>query len=396
MTLRSLRLAIVTTHPIQYYAPLFRALAQQNALDPQVFYTWSQTPTQDRFDPGFGRAVEWDIPLLEGYAHRFVANVAKRPGLNTEIAAWQADALLVFGWNLHAHLGAMRHFKGRVPVFFRGDSTLLDPRPWWRNALRRAALTWVYRHVDVAIAVGANNGDYYRWCGLPTNRIEFAPHSVDVRRFAAADEQQTARAAQLRRQLGIDPNALVFLFAGKLQKKKSPDLLVEAFVRLARERGADALLHLVIVGNGELETALKERAAATSQIHFLPFQNQSAMPAVYRLGDVFILPSGGPGETWGLALNEAMASGRPIIASSRVGGARDLVDPGKTGWVFDAGQRDGLVAVMAAAADARGAPLQRMGEAARRASAHWSTEECARRIGAIIRSRIEIEQREAP
>jgi glycosyltransferase involved in cell wall biosynthesis len=250
--------------------------------------------------------------------------------------------------------------------------------------------------VDVAIAVGANNSDYYRWCGLPTNRIEFAPHSVDVRRFAAADEQQTARAAQLRRQLGIDPNALVFLFAGKLQKKKSPDLLVEAFVRLARERGADALLHLVIVGNGELETALKERAAATSQIHFLPFQNQSAMPAVYRLGDVFVLPSGGPGETWGLALNEAMASGRPIIASSRVGGARDLVDPGKTGWVFDAGQRDGLVAVMAAAADARGAPLQRMGESARRVSAHWSTEECARRIGAIIRSRIEIKQREAP
>jgi glycosyltransferase involved in cell wall biosynthesis len=398
MTLHSLRLAIVTTHPIQYYAPLFRALAQLGTLDLHVFYTWSQAATQGRRDPGFGRAVDWDIPLLDGYQHRFVANAAERPGtdryhgiinpsLNAEIAGWRADALLIFGWNVHAHLGAMRHFKGRVPIFFRGDSTLLDPQPWWRRAARRALLTWVYRHVDVAIAVGSNNRDYYRWCGLPCSRIETVPHSVDTRRFGAEDQQQNARAAQLRGQLGIAPDALVFLFAGKLQTKKSPDLLLAAFLQLTRGRGCGRPLHLVIVGNGELECVLKERAAAEPRIHFLPFQNQSAMPAVYRLGDVFILPSGGPGETWGLALNEAMASGRPIIASSRVGGARDLVDPGKTGWLFEAGDRDGLLAVLCEAAAAHGESLQRMGENARAASARWSAEECARRIDVIIASR---------
>jgi glycosyltransferase involved in cell wall biosynthesis len=401
MTLCKLRLAIVTTHPIQYYAPVFRALAQQEALELRVFYTAAQAANEKRHDPGFGRAVEWDIPVLDGYPHEFVANGAERPRsdrfpwpadpkLNAAIAAWQADALLVYGWNAHGHLGVLRYFKGRVPIFFRGDSTLLDPLPWWRRVFRRALLTWVYRHVDVAIAVGSNNGDYYRWCGLSPERIESVPHSVDTARFAADEAEQTARAARLRDGFGIAADATVFLFAGKFQAKKSPDLLIAAFVQLLVGPGAGLPLHLVLVGNGELEPALKARAAAEPRIHFLPFQNQTAMPAVYRLGDVFILPSGGPGETWGLALNEAMASGRPIIASSRVGGARDLVEPGKTGWTFDAGDRDRLVAALAEAASAQRESLRRMGEHARIASTQWSTEACARRIGAIIQSRIAV------
>jgi glycosyltransferase involved in cell wall biosynthesis len=383
------KLAIVSTHPIQYYAPVFRALAASGDFDLRVFYTWSQLFTESMFDPGFGAAVKWDVPLLDGYQYQFVRNVAKRPGtdhfggLNTptlvrEIETWQPDAILVYTWNSRAHLRALRYFKGRLPVLFRGDSTLLDERAWWRASLRKIFLTWVYRHVDVAIAVGANNRDYFAWCGLPPERIAIAPHSVDTVRFAADSAAHEKRAAEWRQELGIGPQAIVILFAGKLQHKKNPRLLLDAFSAL--KNGS----HLVFVGNGELENELNAGAATMENVHFLPFQNQSIMPAVYRLGDVFVLPSRGPEETWGLALNEAMASGRAVIASSKVGGARDLIQPGENGWIFESGERRALENTLRLAASLGRSDLHAMGRTAQAWSAGWSTAESARRIGEAV------------
>ena len=77
------RLAILSSHPIQYYAPVFRALAQCANVEPRVFYTWSQTADEQISDPGFSIALRWDIPLLEGYGYEFVPNVASDPGTQT-------------------------------------------------------------------------------------------------------------------------------------------------------------------------------------------------------------------------------------------------------------------------------------------------------------------------
>ena len=365
-----LRLAIISTHPIQYYSPVFRDLAASERLNVRVFYTWSQAKRGAQFDAGFGTAVQWDVPLLDGYDYRFVANVAKRPGpqhflglitptLIREISAWHPDAVLVYTWNSHAHLQALRYFKGRLPVFFRGDSTLLDRRSWLRTRLRRTALRWIYRHIDVAIAVGSNNRDYFVWCGVPPGRIAIAPHSVDTVRFSADTAAHDRRAAGWRRDLGIAAGAIVVLFAGKLQAKKDPGLLLRAFSHLTNGS------HLVFVGNGHLEAALRQQAGALRNVHFMPFQNQSVMPAVYRLGDVFVLPSCGPEETWGLAVNEALACGRPVIASSRVGAARDLIVPGGNGWTFEASEHDELVQVLKRATTMGKGVLHAMGERGR-------------------------------
>ena len=383
------KLAIVSTHPIQYYSPVFRALAQSDRLDLRVFYTWSQSAEGKIFDSGFGTAVEWDLPLLDGYAYQFVRNAAKDPGphhfrglvtptLVQEIQDWNPDAVLVYTWNSQSHLQALRHFKGKVPVLFRGDSTLIDERPWWRALLRRIFLTWVYRHVDVAIAVGSNNRDYFAWCGIPLQRIALSPHSVDTVRFSSESDIHDHRAAEWRRKLSIDPGATVILFAGKLQPKKDPHLLLSTFARL--NDGS----HLVFVGNGELEAGLIEQAKTVKNVHFMPFQNQSAMPAVYRLGDIFVLPSQGPEETWGLALNEAMASGRAVIASSKVGGARDLVRESQNGWTFPSGNSTALEGLLRQACRLGRSRLHAMGKVAQELSADWSTEESARRIGEAV------------
>ncbi|MDP8986462.1 MAG: glycosyltransferase family 4 protein [Pseudomonadota bacterium] len=383
------KLAIVSTHPIQYYAPVFRALAASAHIELRVFYTWSQAAAARLFDAGFGTDVSWDIPLLEGYAYQFVRNVAACPGtghfhgLNTptlvaEIEAWGPDAVLVYTWNSRSHLRALRYFKGRFPVLFRGDSTLIDRRPWWRKLMRRAFLTWVYSHVDVAIAVGSHNRDYFRWCGMPLRRVALAPHSVDTVRFGADAAEHEKQAAVWRCHLGIPAEAVVILFAGKLQPKKNPDILLNAFAAL------DGGSHLVFVGNGELEGRLQARAATTRNVHFMSFQNQSIMPAVYRLGDLFVLPSQGPEETWGLALNEAMACGRAVVASSKVGGARDLVRPGENGWTFESGDESALRAILRAAVAGGRTALHAMGRTAQARSVEWSSEESARRIGAAF------------
>lgn len=346
------KLAIISTHPIQYNAPLFRLLAESKTLHPRVFYTWEQSGKGAKYDPGFGKNIEWDIPLLEGYEFEFVTNTADdpgthhfkgmiNPGLNPAIEAWKPDVLLVYGWSYDSHLKALRHFHGRIPVLFRGDSTLLNEKPGLRKMLRRVFLTWVYRHVDYALYVGTNNKDYFLKHGLKQRQLVLAPHAVDNRRFSASDAERRAEAAEWKRSLGIKPDERVVLYAGKLETYKDP-----AFIVGLAERWKELPVRVILVGNGQLEKELKERAKDIPGIIFLDFQNQSRMPVVYRLADVFILSSHsqthGAGmstqnETWGLGANEAMACGCGLMLCSGVGGAVDLVREGVNGIIFPVG-----------------------------------------------------------
>jgi len=103
---------------------------------------------------------------------------------------------------------------------------------------------------------------------------------------------------------------------------------------------------LIIVGNGVLETALKTQYQSKKSIHFLDFQNQHNMPSVYAAANVFVLPSKGPGETWGLSVNEAMANGKAVIVSDKCGCALDLIEDGYNGFRFEAGNRGALMQAM--------------------------------------------------
>jgi glycosyltransferase involved in cell wall biosynthesis len=333
------RIAIVTTHPIQYNAPLFVRLAAMPGFEIMVFYTWSQSAQGTQYDPDFKRTIQWDIPLLEGYPFRFVFNRAKRPGsdhffgidnpsLIREIEEWKPDAIIIYGWAFRSHLACMRHFSGKIPVFFRGDSTLLDEQPGFKRFLRRNFLRWVYRQIDFALCVGQNNRAYYLAHGLRPDQLIRAPHAIDNARFAADDSGRMTSARERRRALGITDDKFVVLFAGKLEAKKDPGFVI----RLAKVL-QDAAFHFVLVGNGHLEDELRKAAGDNGRIHFMGFQNQQAMPEIYRMADVLVLPSRW-NETWGLAVNEAMACGRPVIVSDHVGCAPDLIEEGKTGWVF--------------------------------------------------------------
>jgi glycosyltransferase involved in cell wall biosynthesis len=342
------RLAIVTSHPIQYNAPWFRLLAKSENVTLQVFYTWSQSAAGAKFDPGFGKVIEWDIPLLEGYEYTFVENTAEDPGthhfkgivnpnLNRLIKDWQPDAILVFGWSFKSHLSCMRYFHKKVPIIFRGDSTLLDENGGIKKTLRRIFLKWVYRYIDFALYVGSNNKNYFEAHGVKQSQLIFAPHAIDNDRFADTDGKFSQQAAIWRHELGFKKDDIVVLFAGKLEPKKDPAIILEMARRLSGTQ-----FKFLLIGNGVMEQELKHSAEVLENVKFLDFQNQSNMPAVYRLSDIFLLPSVGPGETWGLAVNEAMACGKPVITSDKVGCATDLVINAENGYIFSAGNADDL------------------------------------------------------
>jgi glycosyltransferase involved in cell wall biosynthesis len=189
--------------------------------------------------------------------------------------------------------------------------------------------------------VGAANRDYFRAFGVPEENLYFAPHCVDADRFSR-DEACMRTAARLREELDLGGRKVV-LFAGKLLPAKQPGALLEAFLNLAPADTA-----LVFVGEGPERAALETRAAQqpASIVRFLPFANQSEMPSRYALADLFVLPSRGLYETWGLAVNEAMHLGVPCLVSDRVGCQRDLVTEGETGWVFPATHPAGLTAAL--------------------------------------------------
>lgn len=346
-----MRLAIITSHPIQYNAPLFKLLTQRANIEIKVFYTWGKKSIEPKFDPGFGKTIKWDIPLLDGYDYEFLENTSPKPGSShfkgiinpdiiNKINEFQPTALLVYGWAFKSHLKVLRHFTNKIPIFFRGDSTLLNDNASLKQIFRKLFLCWLYKKIDYALYVGTNNKNYYKAFGLKEKQLVFAPHCVDNSRFSQNDDNTLAITKQLKQEIGLTEQDFVFLYAGKLENVKNVNLLLNTFSKALFNNN----VKLVIVGNGPLENDLKSEFKYSNNIYFLPFQNQQAMPAVYKMAHYYILPS--KSETWGLAINEAMACGIPAIVSDKCGCAIDLVEDGKTGFIFQSDDEESLMSAI--------------------------------------------------
>jgi glycosyltransferase involved in cell wall biosynthesis len=342
---KRLKLGILASHPIQYHAPLFRELCQH--VDLRVFFAHRQTP-QAQADAGFGVAFDWDVDLLDGYPHVFLANRARvpdvgrfwgcsTPDITREIATGDFDAFVVMGWSLRAYWQAVLACRrAGVPVSVRGDSHLGTPRGGVKTWTKQHLYPWLLRQFDTCLYVGQKNRDYLLHYGVREDRLFFSPHCVDNAWFAAraTDSHRSA----MRAQLGLDESAKVVLFVGKLIDLKRPmDML--AALHLLKEWGVIA--HGVFAGDGPLRDDLaREGIHLAVPLHFLGFRNQTQLPAVYAAADALLLPSSS--ETWGLVVNEALACGTPVVVSDAVGCAPDLVHPASTGNTYTAGDVPGL------------------------------------------------------
>lgn len=343
------RLAILCSHPIQYYGPLFRELSRRAEVT--VFFSHRATPV-DQAQAGFGTSFEWDVDMTTGYEHVFLSNVAARPGLDhfggcdtpeigSRLAGGKFDALLVLGWHLKAYVqGILAAKRLQLPVLVRGDSHLETPRSSFKRIAKSIAYPALLRFFDAALYVGERSRSYYLRYHYPERRLFHSPHCVDTARFAT-EATQDARAA-LRRKLAIGAKTTALLFAGKLLPFKRPLDVIEA-AYACRQNGLN--VEVIVVGDGELRNQITSRAESIQvPTHFLGFCNQSRMPSVYAASDVLILPS--EHETWGLVANEALACGRPVILSDACGAAPDLAADRNAGRTFPAGNIPALTAAI--------------------------------------------------
>ena len=383
----TVRLGIFVSHPVQYAVPIWRRLAQEPGVEVRVHF-FSDCSVRGEVDPGFGVPVSWDVPLLDGYEHRFLDRSADRddfrsaniPHAHRLLSAGRFDWIMVQGYRHPFERQAVVTARDLgMRTLMRGEFTD-DPRPdrpWWLSLVRDSYLRWFYRKISAFCYLGCNGLEHLISHGVPRQRLFFSPYAVDTALF---EEHRLKRSrSQARAALGIPEDRLTVLFSGKLIPRKCPLLLLEALRRLENRHR----IHLIVVGDGplraEVETAA--RALLGSHVTMPGFVNQSALGDYFAAADVFVLPSSY--ETWGLVVNEAMQFGLPVVVSSRVGCHRDLVVPDRTGFVFQSGDAAGLAGCLQAFL---GDPLRttRMGAAARAQIGGYTTEASAQGILAAL------------
>jgi glycosyltransferase involved in cell wall biosynthesis len=354
----AIRLGVFVTHPIQYFAPLWRALAAAPGLSVRVHF-FSDQSVRGGLDRDFKVPVAWDTPLLAGYEHCFLSRntdlsrpwSVSLPNAAGVLRDGQFDWVMIHGYTQRFEVQVVRAARALgIPVLQRGEvsDARATPAGWYRRVLKDLYLRWFYQHIERFCYIGENARRHLLRLRVGEDRMFFSPYSVDSDTFDR--QREGLDHFSCRRQLGIGPAQTVVLFSGKFIPRKAPLLLLEAVSRLAdRER-----VTLLMVGDGELRQAVEERARRLlGDRAILPgFVNQTKLGAYYRAADIFVLPS--LFETWGLVVNEAMHFCLPVVVSSAVGCRPDLVHEGKTGLVFPAGSAEGLAGCLRALLDAPG------------------------------------------
>lgn len=350
-------LGVVLTHPVQYFSPWFRWIARScPEIDLRVFY--AVQPAAGAQAAGFGRAFEWDDDLLAGYQAEVLSPdrssadlLADRdlrvdaPSLDAAVGRAGLHAMIIPGWHADYYRRASRVCRSLgIPAIYRGDSTLQTAPAgpaWyaWRTRTRARL-----REYAAWLAVGRRSRDYLASFRVPEPLIFDSPHAVDNDAFAAgaAAAQAPQPRVAARRALGLDPSAFVVLFAGKLSPAKRPLDVIRAAAAMDRSR-----VQVLIAGDGALGPACRDEAQRLGvTAAFAGFVNQRDLPRAYAAADCLAVPS--TSETWGLVVNEALATGLPCVVSDRVGCAPDLVEDGVTGAVVPVGDRDRLAAALSA------------------------------------------------
>jgi glycosyltransferase involved in cell wall biosynthesis len=345
------RVAHLVSHPIQYFVPLYRSLANRPEIDLTVFFCCGAS-LGEHFDRGFGRYITWDVPLAEGYHYHVSSMASKRHPLDgfdwrldmsiiRRLVQEQYDIIWLHGrMSLHAWFAMFYgRFKG-IPVFLRDDANLLVPRSVCKRILKRTILPLFYRNI-IGLAVSRSNQTFFKHYG--TGIIFPCGYAVDNRALQARHNTLRKQRSALRASFGVEGDEPLILFCGKLIAHKCPELLLEAFSTVRNTTRCS----LLFVGDGQLKRKLEESVSARNipNVHFVGFLNQTELPNAYASADLMVLPSSYK-ETWGLVVNEAMNFGLPVIVSDHVGCADDLVKNRVNGLVFESGNLEALVSCL--------------------------------------------------
>jgi glycosyltransferase involved in cell wall biosynthesis len=346
---RRYRLLALLSHPIQYIVPLLRKLAADPRLDLTVCFM-TETGLKPGFVKGYGETLKWDIPLLDGYRHKFLKNLSRRahagdpaskvnPGIALELVKGKYDAILMHGYVASTEWLALATARALgVKVLFWGDVLIDSPK----RAGKLSIKSELFRHawckgIDAALALSTQARRFYAKYGVPEDRVFWVPLAVDNDYWSSKNAELRPKRAEIRRELGLDPDLPVVLYVAHMRPNKRPVDVVSAFSKM-RTRAS-----LVMVGAGPLydDTVRFIQENKVERVHLAGLQNQSALPRYYAIGDVFVLPSA-PGEVTPLVVHESMNAGLALVISDAVPSTIDFVREGENGFTYPCGDTDAL------------------------------------------------------
>jgi glycosyltransferase involved in cell wall biosynthesis len=345
-------LVVLSTHPIQYQAPLYRHLQSQLGIPVTAVYGSDFSVTGYR-DQEFGVEFAWDTDLLAGYTSVFLSrsteggatspeSVTAR-GLRATLKRLAPDAILLTGYRPQFNLEAFwAAWHMDCPLLFRAETTdHAHPRGPIQHWVRDRFLRWFYRRFSRLLYIGRRSLEHYQRLGAREQQLVFSPYCVDITSFHVEETDREQYREPTRQSLGLSQERLVLLFSGKLVPRKGPDLLLQAIKQL--QPALRQQIVVVFLGDGHLREALGSLANSEPvvDVRFLGFQNQTSLSRYYHCADLLVMPSQ-VGETWGLVVNEALHHGLPCVVSSSVGCAPDLIETGGTGERFEASSAQGL------------------------------------------------------
>lgn len=347
---------IFDSHPVQYKAPVYQAMARMAPGLFEVIYATDASVRTGHVDREFGQAVAWDTPLLQGYDFRVLGTEQgvplSGPRSLTGRGVWSLmrrdrprAILLTQAYYRFDHAAYLAALALRVPIMIRQetqDAMQAGERGRLKAAARYLAYRAMYAPVRHAFSFGHLNRQHLRRHGFADAQLSTAHFSVvDAVSHLPPHEKQARRDAA-RARWGIAPDKVVIGFFGKLIDIKNPGLIIDAVAQLpapVRQR-----LHLMWVGAGRLQSSLEAKAARLHEAtgvrsSFCGFINQTGLPEHYLAADIVVLPS--RREAWGLVINEALHAGCGVVMSDTVGCKHEFGHWDRA-RVFPEGRADGL------------------------------------------------------
>lgn len=341
------RLLIVQNVPTQFDVPLYNKLAEEADFALTVVYTQTTSGSGPRYDAEIGRAPQWDHLTGERY-ERIDLNAlqASRPAeVVALIAAKAPDLVLISGYYPPLHRKLVLPLKKlHFRVGLRSDNTLYHSNfSGIKGLVKKLVLPVWLRRYDTWHPVGTLAKEYLEVVSRTQRPTYLFPYNVDNAWCAHHSSIFRDRRDSLLADMGFSGQNFVVLGIMKWHEREDPLVLIRAFRQLLDEKPQ---ARLILVGDGPLRAEVEAMIAGIEDKVCLPgYAPYSDLPKYYALADVFVHPA--PSEPWGVSVNEAMACGVPVVVSSGVGAARDLVVEGETGFVFSVGDSAALAQLLA-------------------------------------------------
>ncbi|MGE5691167.1 MAG: glycosyltransferase family 4 protein, partial [Pseudomonadota bacterium] len=335
------RVTYVAPEPTPFRSIMFDRIAERPELDLRVVYSghtifsrwWTIVPRH--------RAAFMDGRRVPGVRNVFRHDYPLTTEIFRELADSRPDVVVVSGWSTFASQAAVAWCRThRVPYVLLVESNDADPRPGWRRAVKGAVVPRFVQGAERVLAIGKLARESVIARGADPDRVGWFANTIDVAWFASETERLQARRRELREELGATDDDVVVLSIARLAPEKGLDTLV-----LAAATAADPHLLLVLAGDGperaRLETLADELGVRLRIVENVPFER---IVERYVAADVFALLS--THEPWGVVVNEAAATGLPLLLSDRVGAHADLLVDGENGMLVPAGDVQAAAAAL--------------------------------------------------